>query len=309
MDPFGLEEINRIKSVSERDIDILLLEEFNSNLEFGSWFLSTLFPNEEESECMGAWHSVTDSKLGESDLIILYESGLAILIENKIDAPVQPQQGSRYIERGEKGIKENLWKSFETCMVAPREYLERETDAKKYSATLSYEGIDEWFSEINNQRVDFKRMMLNEAIEQKRRGYTPETDETVTDFWKSYWEYCRENYPELEMKDPKSKPTNSDWPRFTPSSLAIPGAVIIHKLQLGFADLSLPIGTVLSDSFRATIKTRGALIAKTGKSEAIRFKTDSVNRSDSFIDQRVNVDIGLKRSRELLLISREINSQ
>jgi hypothetical protein len=306
MDPFGLEEINRIKSVSERDIDILLLEEFNSNPEFGFWFLSTLFPKEEESECMGAWHSVTDSKLGESDLIILYESGLAILIENKIDAPVQPQQAFRYIERGEKGIKENLWKSFETCMVAPNEYLEKEIDAKKYSATLSYERIDEWFSKINNQRVDFKRMMLNEAIEQKRRGYSPETDENVTEFWKSYWEYCKENYPELEMKDPKSKPAHSDWPRFTPSSLGISGAVIIHKLHLGFADLSLPIGTVLSDSVRSAIKSRGALIAKTGKSEAIRFKTDSVNRSEFFKDQSANVDIGLKRVRELLLISREI---
>ena len=52
MDPFGLEEINRIKSVSERDIDILLLEEFNSNPEFGSWLLSTLFPKKEKSGCM-----------------------------------------------------------------------------------------------------------------------------------------------------------------------------------------------------------------------------------------------------------------
>jgi len=306
MDPFGLEEINRIKSVSERDIDILLLEEFNSNPEFGSWFLSTLFPNKEESECMGAWHSVTDSKLGESDLIILYESGLAILIENKIDAPVQPQQGSRYIERGEKGIKENLWKSFETCMVAPNEYLEKEIDAKKYSATLSYEHINEWFSKINNQRVDFKSMMLNEAIEQKRRGYSPETDENVTEFWKSYWEYCRENYPELEMKDPKSKPPHSDWPRFTPSSLGVPGAVIIHKLHLGFVDLALPIKTVLSDSAKALIESKGAVIAKTGKSEVIRFKTGSVNRSESFKDQSADVDIGLKRAKELLLISREI---
>ncbi len=144
------------------------------------------------------------------------------------------------------------------------------------------------------------------AIRQKRSAYTPETDENVTEFRKSYWEYCREKYSELEMKDPKSKPAHSDWPRFTPSSLGISGAVIIHKLHLGFADLSLPIGTVLSDSFRAAIKSRGALIAKTGKSEAIRFKTDSVNRSESFKDQSADVDIGLERARELLLISREI---
>jgi hypothetical protein len=83
-------------------------------------------------------------------------------------------------------------------MVAPNEYIEKEIDAKKYSATLSYERIDEWFSKINNQRVDFKSMMLNEAIEQKRRGYSPETDENVTEFWKSYWKYCKKTILNLK---------------------------------------------------------------------------------------------------------------
>ena len=307
MNNFGLERTNKIKNVSERDIDFLLLEEFNTSPEFSDWFLNTVFPNEEKSECVGAWHSVTDAKLGESDLIILYGSGLAILIENKIDAPVQPQQGSRYLERGEKGIKENLWGRFETCMVAPKEYLEKEAEANEYSATLSYERIEEWFSKVNSQRVVFKSMMLNEAIDQKRRGYSPETDEDVTEFWNSYWEYCKEKYPELEMKDPRSKPSNSDWPRFTPSSLGIPGAVIIHKLHQGFADLALPNGTMLSDSARETIALKGALIAKTGKTEAVRFKTDSVNRSESFKNQSSHVNAGLERAMELLLISREID--
>ena len=54
------------------------------------------------------------------------------------------------------------------------------------------------------------------------------------------------------------------------------------------------------------ITTSKMLLPKTGKSEAIRFKTDSVNRSEAFEDQSANVDIGLKRARELLLIIREI---
>ena len=79
-----------IKYVAERDIDLLLLEEFNANAEFASWFMSVAFPKEKESECIGAWHSVNDPELGESDLIVLYDRGFAILIEKKIDAPVQP---------------------------------------------------------------------------------------------------------------------------------------------------------------------------------------------------------------------------
>ena len=136
-----LDGINKIKSLKENDIDMLLLKEFNVNSEFSSWFLSTTFSKRKASDCIGAWHSVSDPELGESDLIVLYQDGFAILIENKIDAPVQPEQGNRYIERGGKGVDEGMWGSFGTCMVAPERYLQRKKDSEVYDSILSYEAL------------------------------------------------------------------------------------------------------------------------------------------------------------------------
>ena len=141
-----LQDTSQIKNVSERDIDMLLLEELNVNKKFSQWFLDTAFPQNGKMDCEGAWHSVSDPELGESDLIILYGNGFAILVENKIDAPVQPRQGERYIERGEIGVNEGAWKSFGTCMVAPKEYLDTTEDSRVYDSTINYEDLGKWFA-------------------------------------------------------------------------------------------------------------------------------------------------------------------
>ena len=64
-----------------------------------------------------------------------------------------------------------------------------------------------------------KSYLIRQAIEQNRRGYTPETDEAVTKFWNEYWEFCTKQYPELEMRQPGNKPAGSDWPTFRPIKL------------------------------------------------------------------------------------------
>ena len=99
----GLEDVSKVKNLTERDIDMLLLEEFNTNANFSTCFLAAAFPHRQQSPCIGGWHSISDPELGESDLIVLYEDRFAILIENKISAPVQPRQADRYIERGGEG--------------------------------------------------------------------------------------------------------------------------------------------------------------------------------------------------------------
>ena len=45
------------------------------------------------------------------------------------------------------------------------------------------------------------------------------------------------------------------------------------------------------------ITTSKMLLPKAGKSKAIRFKTDSVNRLEAFENQSAKVDIGLKRGK------------
>ena len=301
---------NKIKYVSERDIDLVLLEEFNVNAEFSSWFMSVAFPNEKESECIGAWHSVNDPEFGESDLIILYDREFAILIENKIDAPVQPRQGHRYNERGKKGVEEGMWSKFKTCIIAPKSYLAREKDSRIYDSSVSYEAIEESFCKkaTTDQRASHKSYLLRQAIEQNRRGYIPETDEAVTKFWNEYWEFCRKQYPELEMRKPGNKPPGSDWPVFKPAELIrrLPKSRIIHKLAEGFIDLELPDSYEFSEETIEALSSADATIEKTGKSKSIRLYSHPVNRVGIFERQEGKVSTCLKSATRLLHLSRHL---
>jgi hypothetical protein len=292
---------------------MLLLEEFNTDPHFCSWFLAVAFPHKEQSRCIGAWHSVSDPELGESDLIVLFENRFAILIENKINAPVQSRQADRYIERGKKGIKDDLWEDFGTCIVAPAQYLEDKKDFQVLDSMQSYEDLAQWFSKkaSTDPRASYKQSLLMEAIEQKRRGYTPETDENVTEFWNRYWMYCDENHPELEMKKPGQKPKGSDWPVFKPASLLkhLPQSRIIHKLAEGFIDLEIPEEFVLSGVVSEMILSLSATVENTGKSRAIRLLSAPINRSVSFDIQQDKVVECLLLVKRLLAFSQEISTE
>lgn len=311
MQQLDLLDIDKIKNVVERDIDLLLLEEFNVNAEFASWFMSEAFPNENKYESVGAWHSVSDPELGESDLIVLFDHGFAVLIENKIDARVQARQGLRYIERGKKGVEDGMWKNFKTCMVAPRAYLGREKDSRTYDSSVSYEAILEMFGQraITDNRASHKSHLIRQAIEQNRRGYTLETDESVTRFWNEYWEFCTTHYTELEMKPPGNRAAGSDWPVFKPARLIrrLPNSRIVHKLAEGFIDLELPQSYKISEQIIETISAVGATVEQTGKSRSIRLRRQPVNRADPFETQEEKVSDCLKSATRLLRLSESIS--
>ncbi|MEO8218141.1 MAG: hypothetical protein ABI718_13765 [Acidobacteriota bacterium] len=90
-----------ISGICERDIDLLLLEEFRSNPEFATWFTSEAL-DIKPGLCSGALKSVTDT-WGESDLEVEFRDSSGrttrLLIENKIAANFQPRQALRYAER------------------------------------------------------------------------------------------------------------------------------------------------------------------------------------------------------------------
>jgi hypothetical protein len=120
-------DLKFIASIAERDIDLLVMEELSVSDEFREWFSCRVFGEPSFQAEIGTWHSVCDSQLGESDIIFLFQAmdgaRTAILIENKIDAPPQPQQGERYYLRGKKGFTEGYWDKFKTCVIAPSKYL------------------------------------------------------------------------------------------------------------------------------------------------------------------------------------------
>lgn len=235
-------ETRFIAYVAERDIDLLLLEELSVSEEFREWFSSRVLDSCEYQSSVGVWHSVVDASLGESDLIFVYSSKsggrVAILIENKIDAPPQPDQGTRYRQRGQKGIVEGFWDRFVTCVVAPQRYLDSSKHNQSYDTEISYEAVSDYFSVSRHEsgRRAYKAVVIKEAIEQNRRGYQPEFSFAMTKFVEDYYAIAASEFSELRMQDARPRPSGSTWIIFNPVILPR-GAYICHQLAAGMVKI------------------------------------------------------------------------
>lgn len=203
-----------LESVRERDIDLLFLEEWNTNIEFVRWFVKeTTFSDININNSIG-YHSVSSDNLGETDLFLEYAQGnelFCILLENKIDALAQDNQGSRYRKRA-KNLEGKGYQKVQTCIIAPDRYLMTNAEVKEYEFKNSYEKISQWLDCQNNDRSKYRSMILKLAIDQERRGYTAKADATVTKFWHDYWEVLKGELPFAYMKEPYNIPEGSDWP-------------------------------------------------------------------------------------------------
>lgn len=200
-----------LASVMERDIDLLLMEEFHITEEFVSWFcarlgLSAVTPG-------GAWHSVPDVD-GETDIllhVIADELRVGILIENKIVAPEQDKQDQRYHLRGARAREAGRFDKYITVMCAPQRYLDGLSSDNAYQHRVPYEAIADWFSRLDGRRAEWRKRIMLEAVEQSRRGYTMTVSATNTAFHTAYWEHLRRLHPRLHMARPTNKGGKSNW--------------------------------------------------------------------------------------------------
>lgn len=239
----GIHELNFVESVNERDIDLLILEELQVCQEFRDWFSARVFERPIFKSHIGAWHSVMDAALGESDLVFIFQAddgtpegtSTAILIENKIDAVAQPDQGKRYTARGEKGIAEGHWQEFRTCIIAPRRYLQSAAHTESYDCSILYEEIMAYFvaKRSSDARHDYRAKIVMEGVGQHRRGYQPKISDEMTDFVMAYWQLVQREYPSLGMAEPKPRPAGSTWIYFHPSDFP-KGVDVVHQLTAGF---------------------------------------------------------------------------
>lgn len=241
---YQLSDLNVLKAVAERDIDLLLLEELHASPQFRAWFGQKCgLENAEAHHLFGAWHSVSEASFGESDLIAVLEDAAGIkyglLIENKIDADPQPAQGERYRIRAASGVDKGHWNECCTCLVAPDRYLQADRTSG-YDHRISYEEIRDWIrsADRSNARYGFKAMVIQEAIEQHRRGYRPEPHADVTAFYQDYYRTLMAECPELRMRKPGGVPAKSDWVRFYPQGLAARFR-LRHKMRFGRVDLEM----------------------------------------------------------------------
>jgi len=299
---------------SERDIDLLLIEELHVDSSFRSWFYGLVWGTSDQNlTFLGAWHSLTHPEYGESDIVVLAEGEegrkLAILIEDKIDAITQPNQAGRYRIRGDAGIKQNWWHQYRTCIVAPQAYLDGTSEVERYDVRISYESIKQWFeTKESDHRSKYRAQIIEFAIEQNKRGYQPEPHSGVTRFWFDYWQLSTKEFSGLQMKNPGGKPAGADWARFNPIGLKS-ASIVLHKWEDGAVDLTiLRAGADIErlKQLNKSLLVDGLSMLTTGESAAIRIEVPKMDRFGEFAPQIDKARAGLLAASRLIELSHRI---
>lgn len=226
----------RFNGVSERDMDLLFLEEFAVNEHFLNLFIHKIEDADlADYKVVSEEVSFVDAALGESDLTIILERNghkVALLVEDKINAVAQPRQYERYVERGNKGVQEKLYDAFYVFLIAPAEYFTDNESAQKYPLKVTYEECRDLFLNCVDTRSELKCQQLTEAIELGHKPYSKIVDEVSTTFWDGYVHYMQTHYPDIELKSKvREKSKNGDWPTYK-TNLDMKTVYIHHKMKM-----------------------------------------------------------------------------
>jgi len=292
----GLDNMEiKFEKIYERDVDLLIMSFFTSGKE-----VCNLFYKEMEL-CRCTVESIEHSATGlhgESDVAIVLKKGdrrHLLMIEDKIDAPAQPEQYERYIERGDRQMQEGKVDGYTIFIVAPKAYLKSNGHAHKYDKQVSYEDILEECKKCGDV---YAIGVLERAIsKQKNPG---EVDEAVTKFWNDYYEYKKHNAKEIKMYwTSGTRGPNATWPSF---KTKIKGARILHKSEKGYVDLQFSGKIDLKNELERIIapyQNGDMNWEDAGKSAALRIEVPKVDFSKSFDSQIESINVVFEAVRQL----------
>jgi len=282
-------------AVTERDVDLLIVEELASDSGFREWFLSEVGLSG-PFELIEIAHSVSDSS-GESDIEVTVGCGtdkVLVLIEDKIDAPLQPRQAERYIQRAAARVRDGACDVARTVLVAPSKYLGDPPDLHGFEALVTYERIVGWFEaqpDGSTSRREYKLTLLRTAIERGTVGWVQVVDERVTEFCRRYWDLSRRLAPELNAVDPGDRARRSSWMKFKPVGLP-ERTELLHKLATGCVDLQIAGGAARLQELERIYGSRllpGMVLEPANKSAVIRIHVASMDLTAPFENAEANV--------------------
>jgi hypothetical protein len=212
------EYIPTLTHATERDIDLLLVEELFASFDFVTW-MATQAGVTTPISTWDVKHSKRRTRSRrEIDIFVEIEivngDSVAILIENKLDTTEQPDQAESY--REELNVLAERYGRQAMIIVCPMEYAGRYPDfSGKFDAVVSYEMLSEYFRESTGEagadtvlRLGFRADVIDQAIHKHRRGYTPIPDKVVGDFNALYVALLAEVAPEIRPGSSMLKPAN-----------------------------------------------------------------------------------------------------
>ncbi|QDL92864.1 hypothetical protein FDP22_14375 [Paroceanicella profunda] len=188
-------------NVQERDIDLLLLEQIHVSPPFLASLTSKLGLAGAEFDT--AAHSVS-TELGETDVLLVVHtrSGLhAVMIEDKIGAPMQGRQAERYHQRGAALCAAGRVTGYTTVLCAPRFYLSGVGRGEPWQHKIPLEEMCDWLG--HGPAADWRRAILGAACAKLTRARSAERRDGLVPgpellaLKRSYHAYVSQHHPNL----------------------------------------------------------------------------------------------------------------
>lgn len=215
--------IPTLTHATERDIDLLLVEELYASAEFAAWLAARVGINRPVERTTVKHSKRRTRSRREIDIFVeLHHPGgltSALLIENKLDATEQPDQAESY--RDELAMHADGYGAMAMIITCPQAYAaEHGVFTSKFDAMVTYEAIADWFIKKAGVsvrtvpeltlRYAFRAEVLDQAIFKHRRGYLAIPNEVVGDFNARYVAVLERLFPDIRPGKSMLKPANPD---------------------------------------------------------------------------------------------------
>lgn len=213
------EFIPTLTHATERDIDLLLVEELYASPAFVEWIAkrarlggsiksSTVLHSKRRTRNRREIDIFCEMRMGDG-------SEAAMLIENKLDALEQHDQAESY--REELQVQAHRYARQTMLIVCPQAYAaQHPAFVGKFDETVSYEELAAYFSareKLNDGqalRYRFRRELIEQAIHKSRRGYEPVPNPVIGDFNALYCGLLKKTAPDIIPGPSMLKPGNPD---------------------------------------------------------------------------------------------------
>jgi hypothetical protein len=273
----------------ERDIDILLAEEFAVSAEFASWFQQKTKFAGLSARLVDVFVSKADSS-GESDLVILFEAEsqrFALLIEDKIDAPLQPEQEARYRRRAQAAVRRGEYSDYQVILCSPRAYFEAQPKVASFDAFVSYEEISGFIREFDrSRRGEYRASFIATAASRSINTWARIDDEATNSFWNAAYRLASRDFPILEMRKPRFT-KDQTWLSLRPRTLPMqPKQIqVLIKGDRGYVDLTFSNTTahLFASAVTATLLD-DMTVHQTAAAAAIRIETPGFRVTDGIVE-------------------------
>lgn len=213
------EFIPTLTHATERDIDLLLVEEIFASPKFVCW-LAGKARLQGDIASSTVLHSKRRTRNRREidifvDMVTSAGKRAALLIENKLDASEQPDQAESY--REELEVLAGDFTQTAMLIVCPADYsFQHREFTSKFDAVVTYQHLVKYFRtaaeqpDNNGARMRFRADVIEQAIHKHRRGYTPVPNEIIGDFNASYVALLGEIAPEIKPGPTMLKLANPD---------------------------------------------------------------------------------------------------